>query len=99
MGDFFEALIEAPFICIGWIIVGALAGAAAHRIMKSKAPMLGDIVLGLAGAIVGGLIVGLLGLGKPDGGLGLMIVNWMIATLGAVLLIYAGRAMSGKKNT
>jgi uncharacterized membrane protein YeaQ/YmgE (transglycosylase-associated protein family) len=97
--EFIEDVISTPFICLGWIIVGALAGAAAHSIMKSRAPMLQDILLGWAGAIVGGIIMGLLGVGEPDGGLGLVIVNLVVATFGAVLIIAVYRALRGQPVT
>jgi uncharacterized membrane protein YeaQ/YmgE (transglycosylase-associated protein family) len=94
--DFLGDLIKSPFICLGWIIIGALAGAAANRLMHSRSPLIMDIILGWAGSIVGGLIMGLLGVGEPDGGLGLVIVNFIVATIGAVVIIYLVRAVRGR---
>lgn len=88
--DFLNDLISAPFICIGWIIVGIIAGSLARRLMQAKdQPIIVDLILGIAGALVGGLIAGILGLGPDDnsGGLGLVIANLVIATMGAALLI------------
>jgi uncharacterized membrane protein YeaQ/YmgE (transglycosylase-associated protein family) len=92
--DFINSLVSAPFVCIGWLIVGAIAGALARTIMgRRDSPILMDIVLGIAGAIIGGFVAGLLGVGpKPtDSGLGLVVVNLVIATVGAVILLALGR--------
>ncbi len=97
ISDFIGALVKSPFICLGWIIIGALAGGLAHSVMKSRGGLIGDIILGLVGALVGGFVLGLLGIGKPDGGLTLIIVNLVIATVGAVILIALGRLIRGQR--
>lgn len=95
--DFIGDILAAPFICIGWVIVGAIAGSLARTIMKSNdQPFLSDLILGIAGAFVGGLIAGLVGLGpgEDSSGLGLVLVNLVIATVGASILIAGRRALS-----
>lgn len=89
-------LVSSPFICLGWIIVGAIAGGLARSIMGSgDRPIIGDILLGIAGAIVGGFIAGMLGIpSETDGGLTLILINLVIATLGAAILIAIRRALS-----
>ncbi len=94
--DFITDLLAAPFICIGWIIVGAIAGALARSIMRSQdKPLLSDIILGIAGAIIGGLLAGLLGMGPGPNtaGLELVLINLVIATVGAIVLIALRRAL------
>lgn len=95
--DFIGDILAAPFICIGWIIVGAIAGALAHSIMKSDAPLIGDIILGLLGAVVGGFLVSLLGLYRPEGGITGVIASLVVATIGAIILIGLGRLLSGRR--
>lgn len=95
--DFIGDLLAAPFICIGWLIIGALAGTLAHSIMKSEAALIGDIILGLIGAVVGGFLVSLLGLYRPEGGIGGVIASLVVATIGAIILIAIGRLLTGKK--
>jgi len=70
------------------IIVGLIAGWAAGKIMGSGGygPLM-DIVLGIAGGIVGGFVAHLLGL-YPSGG---PISSIVVAILGAVLLIWISR--------
>ena len=73
---------------IVWLLIGLAAGYLAGQVMKGKRPygLVGDLVLGLLGAVVGGWIVGLLGFSA--GGL---IASFVTAFLGAVLLIFLVR--------
>lgn len=98
IGGLIGSIIASPFICIGWIIVGAIAGAVARQIMGAgDRPLIQDVILGLIGALVGGFIASLLNLYKPDGGLGLLLVNLVIAIIGAIILIAIGRALTGRR--
>jgi len=93
-----EFLTLNPLICIGWIIVGAIAGTVARQIMGSKdQPFVNDVVLGLVGSIVGGFVAGLLGIARPDGGLDRVIINLIISIVGAIILIYIGRLIRGRR--
>lgn len=78
---------------IAWIVVGLIAGWLAGQIMKGSGyGVIGDVVLGLVGAIVGGWLFGLLGpSAEPSGFLGSIVV----ATIGAVALIFVVRAIRG----
>ncbi|HEY2391999.1 MAG TPA: GlsB/YeaQ/YmgE family stress response membrane protein [Candidatus Angelobacter sp.] len=70
---------------IWWIIVGLIAGWLAGKIMKGSGyGTLGDILLGMVGAIVGGWILRLLGFYSSGG----LISSILVATLGAVLLVW-----------
>jgi uncharacterized membrane protein YeaQ/YmgE (transglycosylase-associated protein family) len=96
MGDFIGGIIASPFICIGWIVVGIIAGALARQLTGSRdASFISDMILGLIGAFVGGLIASLLGFYKPDGGLELVLVNLVLAIIGAIVVILIGRALTG----
>lgn len=96
IGDTISFIIRSPFICIGWIIVGLLAGELARRFMGSPDRSgFSDLILGFAGAIIGGFVAGLLGVNTPDGGLTLVLVNLLLAVIGACILIVIGRALRG----
>jgi uncharacterized membrane protein YeaQ/YmgE (transglycosylase-associated protein family) len=87
----------SPLICLGWIIVGAIAGSLARQLMGSPdEPFIQDVILGIAGALIGGFIAGIVGLGPDDdaAGLGLVLINLVIATVGAMLLIWGRRAIT-----
>lgn len=72
------------FHLILFLLIGALAGWIAARIMKGRGlGFIGNMVLGIIGAVVGGILFGLLGL-QATGLLGILVV----ATVGAIVLIY-----------
>lgn len=98
MGDFITTLIASPFYCIGWLIIGFIAGALARRIMGSgNANFVSDIVLGLIGSFIGGLILGLLGFSNGTIDVGLGIGSIITAIIGAVALIWVGRLITGRR--
>lgn len=67
-----------------WIIIGGIAGAIAKLVMPGKDPggVIVTILLGIAGAIVGGWILGLILPGRDMGPTG-----FIGAILGAILLL------------
>ena len=76
---------------IGWLIIGAIAGALAGTVMKGGGyGLVGDIIVGIVGALLGGFLLSLLGLGA-NGLIGTLIT----AFIGACLLIAILRAVSG----
>lgn len=79
---------------IAWIIIGLVAGWLAGQIMKGSGyGLVGDLILGLVGAVVGGWLVGLVApAAEPSGLLGSIIV----ATAGAIVLIFIARAFRGR---
>ena len=75
-----------------WIVVSGLAGFVASKIInKSGSGLFMDIVLGIVGGFVGGFIVNhvpaLDGLGGR-GGIGGFVIEVIVATLGAMLVIF-----------
>jgi uncharacterized membrane protein YeaQ/YmgE (transglycosylase-associated protein family) len=74
---------------IWWIVVGLIAGFLAGKVMKGGGfGVLMDIVVGIAGAILGGFVFGLLGI--HAGGL---IGSIVVAFVGAVILIWIVRQL------
>jgi uncharacterized membrane protein YeaQ/YmgE (transglycosylase-associated protein family) len=78
---------------IGWIIAGLIIGALAKVLMPGRDPggMLVTILLGIAGAVVGGFVGRALGFYAPD-----QPAGWIISILGAVLLLAGYRVVSGR---
>jgi uncharacterized membrane protein YeaQ/YmgE (transglycosylase-associated protein family) len=75
-----------------WILVGLIAGWLTGKIMKGSGyGVIGDIVIGILGALVGGWLMDKFGVGP--GGFWFTI---LVATLGAILLTWLFRLVTGK---
>ena len=72
-----------------WIIVGLVAGVLASLVMGGTGyGLVGDIIIGIVGAFVGGWIFNSLGVASPLGGLPGTI---FVAFIGAVVLLFVLR--------
>lgn len=90
--DFITSLIQTPFVVVGWLIIGIIAGDVARRVMGApNRGCLHDWILGIVGSFVGGILGGLFGFNTPSIGLG--IGSLLIAILGAVVLLGIGRVI------
>ena len=79
-----------------WLVVGLIAGWLAGQFMKGGGyGLVGDIVVGIIGAFLGGLVFSFLMPGTTVGFVGSVVV----AFIGAVLLIAILRALSGRSRT
>ena len=79
---------------LGWILFGLVVGALAKLVMPGRDPggIIVTILLGIAGAVLGGFIGRALGLyaeGEPAG--------WVMAFLGSILLLFIYRTMIGRR--
>ncbi len=81
-----------------WIIFGALAGWIASMIMGTNAQQgaLGNIVVGIIGAMIGGFTVQQFG---GSGVTGFNLGSLLVAILGAVLLLGIVRMIRGNNQT
>jgi uncharacterized membrane protein YeaQ/YmgE (transglycosylase-associated protein family) len=78
-----------------WIIVGLVAGVLASMVMGGTGyGLLGDIIIGIVGAFVGGWIFRQLGVASPVGGLPGVI---LVAFIGAVVLLFLLRVLRRSK--
>jgi len=80
---------------IVWVIVGLIAGALGKLIMSGRDPggIIVTILIGMAGALVGGFITqGLFGL--RGGG---FISTIIVATIGAIILLALYRLIAGRR--
>jgi uncharacterized membrane protein YeaQ/YmgE (transglycosylase-associated protein family) len=80
---------------IAWIVLGLIAGWLAGQFMKGGGyGLVGDIVLGIIGAVVGGFLAStLLGLDVT----GFNIMSILIAFVGACIVIGIARAVAGRR--
>ena len=81
---------------VGWIaaiIIGGIAGWLAEHFMKSPMGLLMNIVLGIAGALVGNFLLNLVNISLGGSFFGQLIV----AIVGACILIYAYRMIKSSQ--
>src|SRR5258708_27405202 len=93
------AIIFSPLTCLLWIVVGGVAGSLAHQLVGRgrSDSFVPDIVLGLIGAVVGGILLNFIGIGFRGGSIYNPIAcvgHLVVATIGASVLILAGRWIS-----
>lgn len=75
---------------ISWLVLGLIVGALAKFIMPGKDPggCIITILIGIAGALLGGFIASAIGFGTVTG---FNIKSLLIATVGAILLLLVYR--------
>jgi uncharacterized membrane protein YeaQ/YmgE (transglycosylase-associated protein family) len=82
------------FGVIGWIIFGLIVGALAKLVMPGRDPggIIVTILLGIAGALLGGFLGRSLGWYGPTDGAG-----FLMSFLGAILLLFIYRMAVGRR--
>jgi uncharacterized membrane protein YeaQ/YmgE (transglycosylase-associated protein family) len=81
---------------LGWIVFGLIVGALAKLVMPGRDPggIIVTMLLGIAGALLGGFVgqaLGLYGEGEAAG--------FLMSFLGAVVLLALYRMMTGRRTT
>lgn len=86
----------AMFGVLGWIIFGLIVGVVAKLIMPGRDPggFIVTILLGIAGALLGGWVGRALGLYGPEDAAG-----FLMALAGAILLLVLYRMFLGRRTT
>ena len=79
---------------LAWLIVGGIAGLLANAVMHSRMGIIADIIIGIIGAFVGGFLLSLLNL---PGLTGFSVWSIFVAFIGAVVLLFVIRAVSGNR--
>jgi uncharacterized membrane protein YeaQ/YmgE (transglycosylase-associated protein family) len=83
---------------IAWIVLGLVAGMFAKAIMPGNDPggLIVTVLIGMAGAVIGGLIGEWVGFGGLSSFFELR--TWILAVLGSLLLIALYRAATGGRH-
>jgi uncharacterized membrane protein YeaQ/YmgE (transglycosylase-associated protein family) len=86
---------------ISWIVFGLIAGAIAKALMPGKDPggCIITMLLGIAGAVVGGFVAQMLQMGGPSSRPGDhgFLVRLAFAVIGAVIILAVYRAIAGRR--
>lgn len=79
---------------LAWVVVGAIAGWLADMFVGgSRFGILGDIVIGIVGAFVGGWLAGRF-FGIPNAISGFNVTTVVVAFLGAAVVLIIANALS-----
>ena len=80
-----------------WIIVGLIAGALAKLVMPGDDPggVIVTIIIGIVGAVIGGFLLSLIGIGGGASGNG-FILSLIAGIIGAVILLAIYRMVAPK---
>ena len=85
-----------PLGIIAWIIIGGLAGWIGSKIMKTDAQqgIFLNIVVGVIGGLIGGFLLRVFGVDVEGAG---WIFSFLTCLLGAVILLFLVKAVTGKR--
>jgi uncharacterized membrane protein YeaQ/YmgE (transglycosylase-associated protein family) len=90
-----HGLLSMPGVgFIGMLIIGIIAGYIAEKVTASDHGLLTNLLVGLAGSFVGGTLAGLLNI-EFYGWFG----NLIVASIGAVLVLWIWRSVRGPATT
>ena len=83
---------------LSWIVVGFIAGLLAKLVLPGEDPggLIVTTLVGMAGALVGGFLLGVLG---GAGATGFNVWSILVATLGAVVLLAVYRLFAGSRRS
>jgi uncharacterized membrane protein YeaQ/YmgE (transglycosylase-associated protein family) len=83
-----------PMSLLAWVVVGLIAGWLASQVVASRFGVIGDTVIGMVGALVGGFLFEQFG---STGTTGFNIWSILVSFVGAVVLLVVIRAVDGRR--
>ena len=83
-----------------WIIVGIIAGALAKMVVPGEGPggIIGDLIIGVVGAFIGGFIFQTFGSAGAAASMG-WLWSILVAFIGAVVLLFVVRAVTSRRTS
>jgi uncharacterized membrane protein YeaQ/YmgE (transglycosylase-associated protein family) len=86
--------VDIPMSIVVWVVVGGIAGLLASVVIRGTGlGLLGDIVLGIIGAVLASFIATKLGY---QGITGINLYSIVVAFIGAVILLLLIRVVNGR---
>jgi uncharacterized membrane protein YeaQ/YmgE (transglycosylase-associated protein family) len=95
MGQMSQSMGDPNGVWLVWIVVGLISGWLASQVVPSRFGVIGDTIIGMLGALVGGFLFEEFG---STGTTGLSIWSIFVAFIGAVVLLVLIRAFSGRRS-
>lgn len=83
-----------PMSLLAWVVVGLIAGWLASQVVASRFGIIGDTIIGMVGALVGGFLFEQFG---STGTTGFNVWSILVSFVGAVLLLVVIRAVDGRR--
>jgi len=81
---------------IGWLVLGLIAGFIASKVVNKRGEgLIVDILLGIAGAFVGGFLFNSLGHEGVDG---FDLYSMFVAVIGAIIVLVIYHAVVGRRS-
>ena len=82
---------------LAWLVVGLIAGWLASMVVRGGGyGLIGDIIVGVVGALIGGFLASAL-FHMPDAVSGINVTTIIVAFVGAVILVFILRLISGRR--
>ena len=86
---------------VGWfgtLLIGGLAGWIAEKVMKSDMGIIRNIITGIIGSYIGAFLANALNIRLGEVFNGWFLGNLLVATAGAIILIFVIRLVRGNRN-
>lgn len=80
---------------LSWIVIGGLAGLAARWVTKRRLGLIVTVLVGIAGAVIGGWL--LTAATNGPGLTGFSMRSFLIAFVGAVVLLFVYGLITGRR--
>lgn len=85
-----------PIGLLAWIVIGLIAGWLAGYVVPSRLGIIGDTIVGMVGALIGGALFNAVG---EAGTTGFNLWSIFVAFIGAVVLLFLLRAIRSPQFT
>ena len=83
---------------IAWIVLGAIAGIIAEKVMESRTGIIGATIIGIVGALLGGFLAkAIFNVHSLNGFFNLS--TWITAIVGAIVLLAIVHLFEGSRRT
>lgn len=82
------AALKLIFFLLGWLIFGFIIGWLAHQLVGGTGGFWSDVLLGILGTFVGGVLGALIPILRSN-----VVMHWVAALLGACILLLLQRSL------